>query len=67
LVATIDFLLEVGHAKSCVPQDLQPEHGQDQLQLHAQPQAENRWSQQINLRENDRTTNFESMQLPKTS
>ena len=49
-----------------VPQDLQPEHGQDQLQLHAQPQAENWWSQQINIAENNRTTNFESMQLPKT-
>ena len=29
--------------KSCVPQDLQLEHGQDQLQLRAKPQAENRW------------------------
>ena len=39
----------------------------NQLQLHAQPQAENRWSQQINPTENDRTTNFENMQLPKTT
>ena len=47
--------------KSCVPQDLQLEHGQDQLQLHAEPQAENRWQQQINLKENDCSTSFESM------
>ena len=32
-------------------QDLQLEHCQDQLQLYAEPQAENRRQQQINLTE----------------